>query len=177
VTMAFAHSIHLLASARRGARFTACLLSTHRINRIVKRLRKYLSAWPGSAHNGAMDPIQTPDADDDAPAAAEDDEPPSPQLLREAAETFGMLAATTRLHIVWLLARSEQDVTALAEQTGGTVAAVSQHLAKLKLAGLVSSRREGRRQVYVVDDPHVVAVVRQMIDHHAELLPESRRPA
>jgi DNA-binding transcriptional ArsR family regulator len=52
------------------------------------------------------------------------------------------------------------------------VAAVSQHLAKLKLAGLVSSRREGRRQVYVVDDPHVVAIVRQMLDHHAEMAEE-----
>lgn len=103
----------------------------------------------------------------DDPTAADD--PPSPRLLHDAAATFGMLAATMRLHIVWLLARSEQDVTALAEQTGGSVAAVSQHLAKLKLAGLVSSRREGRRQVYVVDDPHVVSVVQQMIEHHADL--------
>ena len=102
-------------------------------------------------------------------AGAGDDAVPSPRLLRDAAATFGMLAATTRLHIVWLLARAEQDVTALAEATGGNMAAVSQHLAKLKLAGLVSSRREGRRQVYVVDDPHVVAIVRQMLDHHAEL--------
>jgi DNA-binding transcriptional ArsR family regulator len=109
---------------------------------------------------------QSPSAGDAAGAA---DEPPSAELLQDAAGTFGMLAATTRLHIVWLLARSEQDVTALAELTGGTVPAVSQHLAKLKLAGLVSSRRDGRRQVYVVDDPHVVAIVRQMIDHHAEL--------
>ncbi|WP_194893048.1 ArsR/SmtB family transcription factor [Catenulispora pinisilvae] len=100
--------------------------------------------------------------------AVPDDGAPSPRLLQDAAATFGMLAATTRLHIVWLLARAEQDVTALAEATGGNVAAVSQHLAKLKLAGLVSSRREGRRQVYVVDDPHVVAIVRQMLDHHAE---------
>ena len=100
--------------------------------------------------------------------AVPDDGAPSPRLLQDAAATFGMLAATTRLHIVWLLARAEQDVTALAEATGGNVAAVSQHLAKLKLAGLVSSRREGRRQVRVVDDPHVVAIVRQMLDHHAE---------
>ncbi|ACU74674.1 transcriptional regulator, ArsR family [Catenulispora acidiphila DSM 44928] len=98
---------------------------------------------------------------------------PSPRLLQDAAATFGMLAATTRLHIVWLLARAEQDVTALAEATGSNVAAVSQHLAKLKLAGLVSARREGRRQVYVVDDPHVVAIVRQMLDHHAEMAGES----
>ena len=105
-------------------------------------------------------------SDDEPPSGQA---PPSARLLQEAASTFGMLAATTRLHIVWLLAEAEQDVTALAEATGGTVAAVSQHLAKLKLAGLVSSRREGRRQVYVVDDPHVVAIVRQMLDHQAEL--------
>ncbi|MEZ0112581.1 DNA-binding transcriptional ArsR family regulator [Catenulispora sp. EB89] len=105
--------------------------------------------------------------------AVPDDGAPSPRLLQDAAATFGMLAATTRLHIVWLLARAEQDVTALAEATGSNVAAVSQHLAKLKLAGLVSARREGRRQVYVVDDPHVVAIVRQMLDHHAELAGES----
>ena len=98
---------------------------------------------------------------------------PSPRLLHDAAATFAMLAATTRLHIVWLLSEAEQDVTALAEATGGNVAAVSQHLAKLKLAGLVSARREGRRQVYVVDDPHVVAIVRQMLDHHAEMAEET----
>jgi DNA-binding transcriptional ArsR family regulator len=40
---------------------------------------------------------------------------------------------------------------------------VSQHLTKLKLAGLVRSRREGRRQVYFVDDPDVVTVVRLMV--------------
>lgn len=107
---------------------------------------------------------QSPEAEAEAA-----DEPPSARLLQDAAATFGMLAATTRVHIVWLLARSERDVTALAEQTGSTVAAVSQHLAKLKLAGLVSSRREGRHQVYVVDDPHVAAIVRQMLDHRAEL--------
>jgi DNA-binding transcriptional ArsR family regulator len=105
--------------------------------------------------------------------AVPDDGAPSPRLLQDAAATFGMLAATTRLHIVWLLARAEQDVTALAEATGSNVAAVSQHLAKLKLAGLVSARREGRRQVYVVDDPHVVAIVRQMLGHHAELADEA----
>lgn len=76
-----------------------------------------------------------------------------------------MLAATMRLHIVWLLSHGEQDVGTLAAQVGGTVPAVSQHLAKLKLAGLVRSRREGRHQFYVADDPHVVTIVRQMVAH------------
>lgn len=45
---------------------------------------------------------------------------------------------------------------------------MSQHLTKLKLAGLVRSRREGRRQVYLVDDPGVVTVVRLMVGQLAE---------
>jgi DNA-binding transcriptional ArsR family regulator len=88
---------------------------------------------------------------------------PSGAVLDRAAEAFGLLAAPARLHMVWILAHGESDVTGLAEQVGGALPAVSQHLSKLKLAGLVRSRREGRRQVYYVDDPGIVAVVRLMI--------------
>jgi DNA-binding transcriptional ArsR family regulator len=88
-----------------------------------------------------------------------------PALLQQAAGRFGLLAATMRLHIVWVLSHGEQDVGSLAAQVDGTVAAVSQHLGKLKLAGLVRARREGRHQYYVVDDPHVVSIVQQMIAH------------
>ncbi|WP_243774349.1 ArsR/SmtB family transcription factor [Actinomadura barringtoniae] len=98
-------------------------------------------------------------------ATGDDELALSPALLQEAAGRFGMLAATTRLHIVWVLAHGEQDVSSLAEQVDGTVAAVSQHLAKLKLAGLVRARREGRHQFYEVDDPSVAAIVREMVSH------------
>ncbi|KQW10145.1 metalloregulator ArsR/SmtB family transcription factor [Streptomyces sp. Root369] len=67
------------------------------------------------------------------------------------------------LHIMWALSQGESDVTHLADRVGGALPAVSQHLAKLKLAGLVRSRREGRRQVYYVDDPDIVTVVRVMV--------------
>ncbi|MEV6536196.1 metalloregulator ArsR/SmtB family transcription factor [Streptomyces sp. NPDC051639] len=88
---------------------------------------------------------------------------PSAEVLGEAAAAFGLLASSARLHIVWALAQGESDVTGLAERVGGALPAVSQHLTKLKLAGLVRSRREGRRQIYLVDDPDVVAVVRLMV--------------
>ncbi|WP_435222759.1 ArsR/SmtB family transcription factor [Streptomyces sp. Tue6028] len=90
-------------------------------------------------------------------------EDPSAEVLAEAAATFGLLASPARLHIVWALAQGESDVTGLAERVGGALPAVSQHLTKLKLAGLVRSRREGRRQVYFVDDPDVVTVVRLVV--------------
>jgi DNA-binding transcriptional ArsR family regulator len=88
----------------------------------------------------------------------------SPELLQLAAARFGLLASTMRLSIVWVLAHGETDVGGLADAVGGTLQAVSQHLAKLKLAGLVRSRREGRRQVYLVDDPHLVTIVKLAVE-------------
>ncbi|MDT0481744.1 MULTISPECIES: ArsR/SmtB family transcription factor [Streptomyces] len=90
-------------------------------------------------------------------------EDPSAEVLTEAAAVFGLLASAARLHIMWALSQGESDVTHLADRVGGALPAVSQHLAKLKLAGLVRSRREGRRQVYYVDDPDIVTVVRVMV--------------
>lgn len=87
----------------------------------------------------------------------------------EAAETFALLATATRVRLLWLLAQDEHDVTALAAAVGATVPTVSQHLAKLRLADLVTARAEGRRQIYRVDDPHVVALVNQAVDHHHDL--------
>jgi len=88
----------------------------------------------------------------------------SPELLQHAAGRFGLLASTMRLHIVWVLAHGETDVGGLADAVGGTLQAVSQHLAKLKLAGLVRSRREGRRHVYLVDDPNLVLIVQLAVE-------------
>jgi DNA-binding transcriptional ArsR family regulator len=92
----------------------------------------------------------------------------SPELLQIVAGRFGLLASTMRLHIVWVLAHGETDVGGLADAVGGTLQAVSQHLAKLKLAGLVRSRREGRRQVYLVDDPNLVMIVRLAVEQLQE---------
>ena len=102
--------------------------------------------------------------DPQGPASAD----PPAELLTEAAAAFGLLASSARLHIVWALAQGESDVTGLAERVGGALPAVSQHLAKLKLAGLVRSRREGRRVVYLVDDPDVVTIVRLMVGQLAD---------
>jgi len=98
----------------------------------------------------------------------DDDGEVSAELLQRAAGRFGLLASTMRLHIVWVLAHGEADVGGLAEAVGGTLQAVSQHLAKLKLAGLVRSRREGRRHVYLVDDPQLVTIVRVAIEQLRE---------
>ena len=92
---------------------------------------------------------------------------PTPAALETAAAIFGMLATPTRLHLMWLLAHGDHDVGGLAERVGASVAAVSQHLAKLRLAGLVTARRSGRHQIYTADDPHVLLLVEQVFAHVA----------
>ncbi|GAA2090827.1 MULTISPECIES: ArsR/SmtB family transcription factor [Brevibacterium] len=106
---------------------------------------------------------------------------PTSAQVEVAAETFRMLSSATRLLIVRILVDDEHDVTSLAELADVSVQAVSQHLAKMRLAGLVSSRREGRRIIYTVDDPHVVTMVEEIFDHIApdgSLAPDppARRP-
>jgi DNA-binding transcriptional ArsR family regulator len=84
-----------------------------------------------------------------------------------AAAILDLLSNPTRLHLMWLLAHGDHDVGWLAEQVGATVAAVSQQLGKLRLAGLVSARRVGRQQIYTADDPHILLLVDQVFAHVA----------
>ena len=55
-----------------------------------------------------------------------------------------LLGDETRLRVIWALLEGEHSVNELAELVSAQPAAVSQHLAKLRLARLVRSRREGR---------------------------------
>ncbi|HEY0239326.1 MAG TPA: metalloregulator ArsR/SmtB family transcription factor [Friedmanniella sp.] len=92
---------------------------------------------------------------------------PTGEQLEVAARTFALLATPVRLHLVALAAAGDLDVGTLSEKAGVSIATASQHLAKLRLAGLVSAHRDGRRQIYTVDDPHVLTLVHQIFDHIA----------
>lgn len=94
------------------------------------------------------------------PTSAAPDQSLSPRLLQDTASLFALLSATVRLHILWLLAGGDQDVGTLADKTGQSVATVSHHLGKLKLAGLVRARHQGKRHVYTATDPQVLEVIR-----------------
>jgi DNA-binding transcriptional ArsR family regulator len=94
---------------------------------------------------------------------------PARDVLEAAAEVFGLLSAPGRLHLLWILSTAEVDVTTLVVAVGGTKAGISQHLAKLRLAGWVDSRRDGRRLLYRVTDPHIVTLVHQAVEHVLDL--------
>jgi DNA-binding transcriptional ArsR family regulator len=92
----------------------------------------------------------------------------------QASDTFAQLASPVRVRLLWLLSEQACDVGHLAAQLGVSVATASHHLGRMRLAGLVSARAEGRRQVYSLDDPHVVSLVTEAVDHHADLRTRSR---
>jgi DNA-binding transcriptional ArsR family regulator len=89
--------------------------------------------------------------------------PLTPDQLHDTAAVFGVLSATARLQILWLLSAGPRDVGTLAAELDQSVTAVSQHLAKLKLAGLVRAHRQGRHQIYVVDDGVVADVLARVV--------------
>lgn len=93
------------------------------------------------------------------------DASPDRDRLDAASDTFRMLADATRLHLLWLLTQGEADVSALAEATGGSRTAVSQHLAKLRFARLVDTRKDGRRVVYRLRDGHLGRIVQEGLNH------------
>ena len=56
-------------------------------------------------------------------------------------------------------------MTPLAEHIGAQPAAVSQHLAKLRLSRLVRTRREGNRIFYAAENAHVRHLVEEALFH------------
>jgi DNA-binding transcriptional ArsR family regulator len=80
---------------------------------------------------------------------------PAPEAVDSAAETLRILSDPTRLRILWALSQGESSVACLAELSGANPTSVSQHLAKLRLAGVVRARRQGTYMFYVIVDPQL----------------------
>jgi DNA-binding transcriptional ArsR family regulator len=96
-------------------------------------------------------------------------EEPTPSEVAAAVGTLKLLADDTRLRIIWNLLHGEHSVNELARHLDMQPAAVSHHLAKLRLAGVVTTRREGNRIHYSAHDDHVEALVLAAL-HHVEHL-------
>ncbi|GAB3290930.1 ArsR/SmtB family transcription factor [Parasphingorhabdus pacifica] len=108
-------------------------------------------------------------ARDNVASASDGQQLPPDELVDGATTALRMLADPTRLRLVWLLRDEEKDVGDLAVETGAARPAVSQHLSKLRLAGLVRMRREGRRALYTVRGGHVRRLIEEVFsaaEHH-----------
>ena len=88
---------------------------------------------------------------------------PGGQFVELAVEVFAMLADATRVRLILALRDGEQSVNHLAKLVDKTPAAVSQHLAKLRLARIVPTRQEGQRVFYRLENEHASKLVTDAI--------------
>lgn len=87
------------------------------------------------------------------------------EFLAHAAARFRALGDATRLRIMMVLKkRGDTPVGDLVEATGLSQPAVSKHLATLRHAGLVSTRREGTTVFYSLRSRDVAALCDVMCD-------------
>ena len=85
------------------------------------------------------------------------------RMADQSVAAAGFLKALShegRLMILCHLAGGEKSVTELEDLLGQRQAAVSQQLARLRLEGLVATRREGKTIFYTIQDPRVLVLLR-----------------
>lgn len=90
---------------------------------------------------------------------------PTEEVFAAGTRTLKLLAEPTRLELLWRLTEREMGVGELVERVGVSRTVVSQHLGKLRLGGLVSSRREGRAVFYRIVDGHLKRLVLEAMNH------------
>jgi len=91
----------------------------------------------------------------------------APEQVDIAVELLRMLAEPTRVRLLWALLDRELPVNELADAVGQPAPGVSQHLAKLRTARGVRTRRQANQVFYRIENSHV----RQLIEdatYHAE---------
>lgn len=89
----------------------------------------------------------------------------SDSQVAAAVTSFALLADPTRVRMLWALRETQLDVATLAGVAGCRPTVASQHLSKLRFAGLVAGRREGQRVIYRLRGAHVRALLGEALFH------------
>lgn len=90
---------------------------------------------------------------------------PHPDDLARVSEVFKALSEPIRVQLILLLTGGERSVMALVEALDQPQSTVSRHLALLRSADLVKTRREGPSVYYRLADTHVACLVQEAFSH------------
>jgi ArsR family transcriptional regulator len=104
-----------------------------------------------------MEVLSVPDGNKSAP-----DFSSMADQAKAASELMKAVAHEGRLMILCHLVGGEKSVGELEELIGARQAAVSQQLARLRLEGLVRSRRDGKAIYYSISDPRAKRLVQTL---------------
>lgn len=107
----------------------------------------------------------------------EPNEYPEIERYRLHAELCKVLTDPKRLMILDALRHGDRSVTELADAIGVALPNASQHLAVMRNAGLVESRRAGTTIIYRLAEPTIVDacdIVNRIVERRVALRPSSR---
>jgi ArsR family transcriptional regulator len=90
------------------------------------------------------------------------------RTVEALADTFRVLGDPTRVRILDALSAGELCVCDIASLVGISESAVSHQLRLLRGMRLVRPRRAGRLVYYVVDDQHILELLKQALTHVQE---------
>ena len=90
---------------------------------------------------------------------------PSEDIIKSITKFFSIIGDGTRCKILFALKESEMCVCDLSNVLSMTKSSVSHQLKKLKAAGAVKHRREGRQVFYSLDDSHVFEIFEVALLH------------
>lgn len=90
---------------------------------------------------------------------------PDTMMLNSLADFFKIMGDSTRCKLVSALLQNEMCVCDLANILSMTKSSISHQLSKMKEAGIVKSRREGKTVYYSLDDKHISEIFEVGIKH------------
>lgn len=85
---------------------------------------------------------------------------------QSASNVLKILSHPMRLMLVCSILEGEKSVSMLIEELGIRQSSVSQHLAKLRDAELVKTRKSGQLVYYSIQDPKVQALIQTLYEQY-----------
>ena len=86
----------------------------------------------------------------------------------EMANLFKVLGDVTRVKILSVLEKGEQNVSSLSSLVGLPISAISHQLRILRTAKLIKGRKDGKEVFYSLDDEHVSMIFNLALVHVKE---------
>lgn len=90
--------------------------------------------------------------------------------ITDIADFFKVFGDSTRLRILFYLDCGESNVNSISTELGISQSTVSQHLKLLRVARLVSWRKEGKNIIYKLNDEHISRILALGLEHYEETL-------